>query len=168
MDQEALRSGAAGAVGFTLIFGAAQLLRGSGGYGPAQTFLVMIALVLGVGLGGALPCRVLGYDWPLAVTAAISSHCVAVLVGFGIVWAVRFEVAWTLILVVGAITTMIVCISDRLMVPTETVIIFMIVSANLLLLALTIPIHHVSGALVGLLAWIALPMTVSLTRARNI
>jgi hypothetical protein len=167
MDQQALRAGAAGAVGFTLIFGAAQLLRGSGQYGALQTLLVMIALVLGVGLGGALPCRALGYDWTLSIASAISSHCVALLVGFGIVWAVRFEVAWTLILVVGAITTMIVSITDRMLLPTETVIIFWVVSGNLLLLAFTIPIHHVSGALVGLLAWITLPMTVSLTLERK-
>lgn len=75
-------AGCAGLVGFVAVVLTIWLLRRFDGSGATLGFLVPFGLSLGVVLalvlGAALPARVLGVEWPLAIGGAFGSHATTV------------------------------------------------------------------------------------------
>lgn len=161
-----LRAALAGGAGFVLLFGAAQLLR-AGLEEPLRTLLVLLVVAPAAAVGGALPARVLGYDWPLAVAASVSAHATALLTGFAAARFVSLEVAYALILCEAAIVTMLILVTDRIFIARDAALAFSAMSFVLLWLVLTIPVHHVPGGLLGLLTWVSAPACASLALERE-
>jgi hypothetical protein len=157
-----LRAAGAGAVGFALIYLAAQLLRLDGIDPSLGVLLTLLVLPVAVAIGGALPARVLGYDWPLAVIASISAHATMLLVGFGLAGFIPLATIHTVILGGSAVVTMIILITDRLFIQQHIALTFAAVALVLFWLMFAQPIHHIPGALLCLIAWVAAPAATSM------